>query len=79
MENGNIYNEPADSNMLMFIQSKTIVQNGKHGLQSLTNDAELFTLLLADDLLISDTVFGLQNHDNVFSSSRHTEEKMRTC
>jgi len=56
---------PIIFSMLMSILSKTIIRNGKHGLQILPNDAELFTLLFADDLvLLSDTVIGLQNQIN---------------
>ena len=44
-----------------------INKNGKHGVQLLPNDAEIFTLLFVDDiLLLSDTVVGLQNQiDNL--------------
>ena len=49
----------------MSILSKKIIQNGKQGLQIVSNDVELFTLLFADDLvLLSDTVIGLQNQIN---------------
>ena len=47
---------------LMNTLQNEICENGKHGVQLFPNEAELFTLLFADDIvLVSDAAMGLQN------------------
>ncbi|RUM94596.1 MAG: hypothetical protein DSZ28_02380 [Thiothrix sp.] len=61
---------PVIFSFLMSIVSNMIIQKGKHGVQIMANDTELFTLLFADDLvLLSDTVPGLQNQLNTLKEA----------
>ena len=49
--------------------SKALNEDGKHGIQFLSNYPLIFHLLFADDLsLVSDTVSGLQNQLNILKA-----------
>ena len=51
---------------LLKILAREIVQRGRHGIQLIPDLIEIFILLFADDvILMSDSVYGLQNQLNI--------------